>query len=70
MGTPFKMKGSKFYGRGNQSPVSQIGGLPEKVAPVRPAPSAPAAPSAARFRLRKSSRRFFSSGSSSSKNRG
>jgi hypothetical protein len=47
MGTPFKMKGSKFYGRGNQSPVSQIGGLPEKVAPVRPAASAPAAPSAA-----------------------
>ena len=47
MGTPFKMKGSAFYGKGNQSPVSQIGGLPEKVAPVRPAPSAPAAPSAA-----------------------
>jgi len=47
MGTPFNMKGSAFYGKGNQSPVSQIGGLPEKVAPVRPAPAAPAAPSAA-----------------------
>ena len=53
MGTPFKMKGSAFYGKGNQSPVSQIGSVPKSATPPpgwraeRQAPSAPAAPSAA-----------------------
>ena len=39
MGTPFKMKGSAFYGKGNQSPSKQIGDLPDEVAPVRPEPT-------------------------------
>ena len=53
MGTPFNMKGSAFYGKGNQSPVSQIGGAAHTTTPPpgwraeRQAPAAPAAPSAA-----------------------
>ena len=33
MGTPFNMKGSSFYGKGNQSPAPQIGRVPQTRAP-------------------------------------
>jgi len=53
MSGPFKMKGSALYGKGNQSPLSQIGGAAHTTTPPpgwraeRQAPAAPAAPSAA-----------------------
>jgi hypothetical protein len=39
MGTPFKMKGSAFYGKGNQSPAPQIGGVPDEVPSARLEPT-------------------------------